>query len=288
MFNFLLMIIAFGLMITIHEGGHFLVARAFGVGIETFSIGFGRAIAEFERKGIKYRIAWIPLGGYVKMMGENPDDEDDHVSDELAFQKKAWWKKALIAFSGPFANLVLGLILFIFAFMLPQKQEDQRPLIHQAEGKWALVFSPADSILAVNGKPIKGFTEFLIALENKQDNTVLVSRNGSSLMLEVPGTDVDSLLKSLTPAVSSTIGEAFTGMPAWRGGIKSGDIVLEVDSVAVADWYAMRERIIGSPNKEVLLTIKRDGKIIHRKIALEKNLAMGEHKMIGISQDQPV
>jgi regulator of sigma E protease len=290
MLNFLLMILAFGLMITIHETGHFLVARAFGVGIEKFSIGFGRAIAEFERKGIKYRIAWIPLGGYVKMMGENPDDDEDEkgLSDELSFQKKAWWKKALIAFSGPFANLLLGLLLFIFAFMLPQKQEDQRPLIQKVEGTWTEVFSPADSIIAVNGKNVKGFNEFLLALKNTQANTVLISREGQQLSVEVPKGELDSLYKSISPAVSSTIGEVFTGMPAWRGGLKQGDTVLAVDSVAVSDWYAMRDRIIGSPNKEVVLTINRDGKVITRLIALEKNVAMGEQKMIGISQSMPV
>ncbi|MCK9309136.1 MAG: RIP metalloprotease RseP, partial [Candidatus Cloacimonetes bacterium] len=226
MFNFLLMIIAFGLMIFIHELGHFLAARACGVGIETFSMGFGKPIVQFTRKGINYRIAWIPLGGYLKMTGENPDDEDATTPADLSFQKKAWWKKAFIAFSGPAANLVFGFVLFVFAFMLPQKQEDLRPLVQKAEGKWATVFMPADSLIAVNGTNIQGFQEFLIGLSRQKNNSIVISRRGENFMLNVAGADADSLMKSLTPVVDNKIGEVFTGMPAWRAGLKDGDIVL--------------------------------------------------------------
>ena len=110
-------------MIFVHELGHFLVARAFNVGIERFSIGFGKAIWQTEKNGIQYRLGWIPLGGYVKMQGENPE-ENIGVPEERTFLGKSWWKRALIAFSGPFANLLFGLLLFVIAFMLPQKQED--------------------------------------------------------------------------------------------------------------------------------------------------------------------
>jgi len=285
--NLLIMILAFGLMILVHELGHFLCARAFGVGIEKFSIGFGKAIVEFERGGVQYRIGWIPLGGYLKMSGEQPDEAEE-ADSELSFQKKAWWKKALIAFSGPFANLLFGLLLFIFAFALPQKQEDFRPIIKDAEGKWSEVFSPNDSLMAVNGKPVKGFQEMLIGLTKSQDNTIMLSRNNQQIELKVAPADVDSLIKSLKPQVGTVIGEVFSGMPAWRGGLKNGDKILEVDSVAVIDWYDMRERIIGSHKQEVLLKIQRGSQTLLRIIALEKNVTMGDHKVIGISQDMPV
>ena len=86
----------------------------------------------------------------------------------------------------------------------------------------------------------------------------------------------------------STIGEVFTGMPAWKGGLKPGDKILAVDSVAVSNWYEMRERIIGSKNEEVQLTVLRNGKILICSIALEENVSMGNQKMIGITQYMPV
>ncbi len=287
MLNFILMIIAFGLMISVHELGHMLCARAFGVGIEKFSLGFGKPLWEYEHKGTKYRLAWIPLGGYVKMSGENPEDPNPE-NLERSFSHKTWWKRALIAFSGPFANLLLGMVLFIIAFMLPQVQEDMRPVIHAAKGKWSAVFMPSDSLVTVNGKPVKGFQEFLIGLSNKNENKLTLSRNAKLVAVKIAATDRDSLLNSLEPMVDARIGEVFTGMPAWRAGLKEGDKILEVDSVAISDWYSMRERIIGSPNDQVQLKVQRGNQILQRSIALEKNVTMGERKMIGISQFLPV
>jgi regulator of sigma E protease len=106
--------------------------------------------------------------------------------------------------------------------------------------------------------------------------------------LEIAPTQIDSLIRSLEPKVDTTIGEVFTGMPAWKGGLKPGDKILAVDSVAVSNWYEMRERIIGSKNEEVQLTVLRNGKILIRSIALEENVSMGNQKMIGITQYMPV
>ncbi len=287
MLNIIYFLLALGIMVTVHEGGHFLAARLFGVGIEKFSIGFGKPIAEFERKGVIYRISWIPLGGYVKMKGENPDEEDEAASD-LSFMHKAWWKRAVIAFSGPFANLLLGLLLYILAFTLPQKQEDLRPIVHKAEGIWEQQFMAGDSLIAVNGKPVKGFNAFLIALDNAGPNSVLLSRKGQNMLLSVAPSQVDSLIRSLQPQVDTEIGEVYSGMPAWRAGLNTGDIVLAVDSVQVSDWYSMRELIVGAVGKSVKLTIRRGSQLIMRDIVLEQNLAMGNQRLIGISQNMPI
>ncbi len=288
MLNFLFMLIAFGLMISIHELGHFLAARACKVGIEKFSIGFGKAIFHTTRNGVEYRIGWIPLGGYLKMRGENPDEAEESKDDSLSFTGKAWWQKALVAFSGPFANLLFGFLLFVFAFMLPQKQEDLRPVIGSAEGKWAEVFVPADSLKAVNGKSIKGFQEFLLELSKEHNNSILVSRGAEDIKLNVAPSEVDSLIKSVNAKADNKIGEVFTGLPAWRAGLKKGDRVLAVDSVQVVDWYDMRSRIVSSPNQTVTLKLQRGNSILYRRIALERNISVGQQRMIGISQDLPV
>ena len=289
MISLILMILALGVMITIHELGHFLAARAFGVGIEKFSIGFGAPIAEFEKKGIKYRIAWIPLGGYVKMKGEDPEDEspEDVDPDEL-FSEKAWWKRAIIAFSGPFANLILGLLLFIIALMLPQHMEDLAPVIFSAEGVWSEHFMPGDSLISVNGKETAGFNQFLISVYETKDASISYQRGDEVLSLQVSAAQRDSLLRSLKPQVSTRIGEVFSGMPAWRAGLKAGDVVLEVDNVAVSNWYDMRSRIVSSPQGKVNLLLKRNEETFSRQINLEENIASDQGGMIGISQYLPV
>jgi regulator of sigma E protease len=287
--SFLLMILALGVMITIHELGHFLVARAFGVGIEKFSIGFGAPIAEYEKNGIKYRIAWIPLGGYVKMKGEDPEDDSaEYVDPDELFSKKAWWKRAIIAFSGPFANLILGMLLFIIALMLPQKMEDISPVIFSAEGRWAEHFAPGDSLISVNGEETPGFNQFLISVYEAEESSIIYHRGEQTLSLQVSAAEKDSLIRSLKPEVSTRIGEVFSGMPAWRAGLKPGDIVLEVDSVGVNNWYDMRTRIIGSPQGNVHLLLKRDEETFSRQINLEENIASDNGRMIGISQYLPI
>lgn len=289
MLSLLLMLIALGVMITIHELGHFLVARAFGVGIEKFSIGFGAPLAKFERGGVQYRIAWIPLGGYVKMKGEEPDDTDAEADESEMFNRKPWWQRALIVFAGPFANLLLGLLLFIVALNFPQKMEDLSPVISSADGFWAEHFMPGDSLTTVNGNNAGGFNRFLIQLATSEsDARVGYIRNGERLELEVPLAQRDSLMRSLIPRVTTVIGEVFSGMPAWRAGLKPMDRIVMVDSVEVSDWYDMRSRIINAPNDEVELLIVRGNEQFSRRISLEENIASDQGRMIGISQYLPI
>lgn len=288
MLSFLMLLIALGVMITIHELGHFLMARAFGVGIEKFSIGFGAPIASFNRGGVDFRIAWIPLGGYVKMMGENPGQKESDCPEHEMFNRKAWWQRALIVFAGPFANLILGMLLFIIAFSFPQKLEDISPVISSAEGIWAEHFAPGDSLMSVNDQPVGGFSRFMLELASADNARIRYIRNGESLTLDVTTAEKDSLMRSLIPRVTTVIGEVFSGMPAWRAGLKPLDRVVMVDSVEVSDWYDMRSRIIGTENDEVKLLIARGNELFERTISLEHNIASDQGRMIGISQYMPI
>ncbi len=273
-------------MIFVHELGHFLVAKAFGVGIEKFSLGFGKPLLQFTRKGIDYRIGWIPLGGYVKMKGENTDTPDP--DDSSSFRRKAWWKRALIGFSGPLANLLFGLLLFIVAFLLPVNVEDQAPVLSKAEGKWAAVFAPGDSLASFNGKPLQGFSDFLESLLTAQSGQLVIDRSGKSLAFPVVAGDAESLAVSLLPRVGTEIGEVIPKTPAYHAKLMAGDRIAAVDSIPVSDWYSMREMIVNSPRDSVLLSIERGGRFFTRSLRLESNIATGTAKTIGIMQAQPV
>ncbi|HOH60667.1 MAG TPA: RIP metalloprotease RseP [Candidatus Cloacimonadota bacterium] len=288
--NIVMMVIAFGLLIIIHELGHFLMARAFGVHIQKFSVGFGKPLFKVTRGGTEYLLSLIPLGGYVKMQGDNPEerDEAEQSDPERDFLSKAWWKKALIVLAGPFANLLLGLLLFIFALALPQKQEDLAPVLHSVEGKWAEIFSAGDSLISVNGKSVPGFNAFLLELSQHSENKVVFTHAGHPQSLTVAAAERDSLIRSLKPLVSTRIGEVFTGMPAWKAGLQEGDIILAVDSVAVSDWYDMRERIIASEGNDVLVQVQRKDDLFTRRIPLQDTLTGDDERMIGIMQYLPV
>lgn len=111
-------IIVLGVLIFFHELGHFLCARAFGVGVEKFSLGFGPKLAAKTVGRTEYRISAIPLGGYVKLVGESPDAEIDPADTELSFTHKHVFKRMLIVAAGPFFNFFLALVIFFGVFSM--------------------------------------------------------------------------------------------------------------------------------------------------------------------------
>src|SRR6202035_1371766 len=106
---------ALGIIIVVHEAGHLLVAKAFGVRVLTFSIGFGKRLWGFARGGTDYRVSAIPLGGYVRLFGENPDESS---GDPGEFLGKPRWQRVLVYLAGPAMNVVLSVVLFAVLFMV--------------------------------------------------------------------------------------------------------------------------------------------------------------------------
>ncbi len=177
--NILIVGCAFGAIVFIHELAHFITAKKSGVRIEVFSLGFGMKMFSFKRNGTEYRISIVPLGGYVKMAGEDPKEERKGEKDEFLSQPVG--KRAWIVAAGPLGNYVLGFLLFVFLFIIGM------PTLGTKIGK-ILEGYPAeksglhigDTIKAVNGKSMKSFDELtqeVHPLINK-DITVVVERDG--------------------------------------------------------------------------------------------------------------
>jgi len=180
-------IVALGLLITVHETGHFLVARLFGVEIEKFSIGFGPKLISFQGKETNYRISLIPLGGYVKMKGENPDEI---VQDaESSFKAKKWWQRALIAFAGPFFNLILASIILIFSFAIGQTFEDQATTIGRILSEDFSELKEGDTIVSVNQNEVESWTQVLRNIKNNSNNEIQVVRDGTALTIQFNSID---------------------------------------------------------------------------------------------------
>src|SRR6266567_7572851 len=128
--NVIALLVLIGVMILIHELGHFWAARYFDVGVEVFSFGFGPRLFGFRRGDTDYRFSAILFGGYVKMMGEHPGDEDS--ADPRGFMTKPKWQRLIIAFAGPFMNIVLAVGLLTGLFMVKYQklaEPDQRAVI---------------------------------------------------------------------------------------------------------------------------------------------------------------
>ena len=148
MFTIFGAVIALAILITVHEMGHLIAARLNGVVVEKFSLGFGPKLVSFNKWNINFRISLIPLGGYVKMKGENPDEESD---DPDSFRAKKWWQRAIIAFSGPFANFLLALLIFIISFLIGRNYEDFNPVIGKMSNDTYKELQINDRILELNG-----------------------------------------------------------------------------------------------------------------------------------------
>ena len=285
MLNILGALIALGVLVTVHEAGHFIAARLFGVEIEKFSLGFGPKLISFLRGNTEYRISLIPLGGYVKMKGDNPDEEI--VEPEKSFLTKSWWQRAIIAFAGPFMNFILAMLLFMFSFGVGRNFEDIEPIVGSPEGQYSELFQPADTIIEVNGNEILGWNQIMQFANQDAENIFIVERDMNRIDIVTGGIEISDWYGEMKPYVAAIVGEVSPGMSAYKAGLMENDEILEVDNIAITDWYEMREAITQNPNDTVKLKIKRNEQIFEKTLKLEENIYTN-NKIIGITQLLPV
>ncbi len=278
-------IIALGVLITVHELGHFLAARIFGVDVEKFSLGFGPRLIGFKIKETDFRISLIPLGGYLKMKGDNPDEE---VSDETgSFRAAKWYKRAAIAFAGPFANLLFAFFIFILSFAIGRSYEDQLPFVGKIDIEMNDFVQINDEILSVNNSPVQSWSQIPGFIKDNENNTIEVKRDGEVIFLESSDIEQVSWFTDILPFAPAIVGEVAPGLPAYRAGLMPDDEIIAIDGIEVKDWYDMRDIISESTKNSLNFKIKRDDKIFEKVVELEINL-MDSNKIIGITQKLPV
>ena len=186
------------LVVFIHEMGHFLVARWFGAKVDVFSVGFGREIVGFtDRRGTRWRLSWLPIGGYVKFAGDadaastpDPDAQAAPARDrELMMQFRPLHQRALVAAAGPFANFLLAILLF-FGLFLYSGHTTRAPLIGEvvkASAAEAAGIRAGDTVARIDGRTIDGFDKLqeIIATSGGETMTFELLRNGQAVSLQV-------------------------------------------------------------------------------------------------------
>lgn len=278
----LIAILGLAVIVLIHETGHFLAARACGVAIETFSIGFGPEITSIEKNGIRYRFAWILLGGYVKMKGEYAPGENDKEPDPDDFEAKVWWQRALIALAGPAANFVLAIVLFSVAFIVGIDQSDFPPLVGNVDPALAAPLMPGDSIVAVNGQPVRGWNEILQQVNLEGDNRFEVFRDDQTVTLSLadPGEDYFSQ-KGLLEA-PPVVGEIVPASPAYRAGLQEGDRIMRIGADTVRTWSDINRLVQKSGQPEIEILVKRSGEKFTVSLKPQQDPLDEEQRRIGI------
>jgi len=263
-----------GILVLVHEFGHFIAAKGAGVRVEVFSIGFGPRLFGFRKGETDYRISAFPLGGYVKLPGENPG-ESTGAPWELT--SKPAPQRLLIFAAGSLMNILTAVVLLSLVFFIGTqlpKYLEEPPVVG-----WVDKDSPAeksgfqvgDRILRINGKEISTWEDaynfFLTAPDISTQ--VEVERQGQIVQLVVTPESIKRLgagYIGLQPPMEPVVGGIQKGFPADKEGLQEGDKIISIDGVPVHHWLAMAEIVHNNPGKELEVTILRDGVEITKKM----------------------
>lgn len=258
---------ALGVIVFVHEFGHYLAAKLFGVRVVTFSVGFGRRIWGFERGGTDYRLSLLPLGGYVHMAGQMPEEAS---SDPGDFTNKPRWQRIVIYLAGPAANVVLSVTLIAGLFMYgiqAQGLQDLDPVIgYVAEDSPAaeVGLEVGDRVVSVDGEPVEVWddVEFPISTSPERVLTLEIERDGDLLEFElvprkVPRYELGDA--GIFARMQLRFSRVLPDEPAARAGFRSGDAVLTVDGQHVTDARAFVDYVQPRAGEAIDIEILRDG-----------------------------
>ncbi|MFN7064540.1 MAG: RIP metalloprotease RseP [Aquificaceae bacterium] len=266
-------LVLIGVLVWFHELGHFLMAKLFGVRVEVFSIGFGPVLLGKKIGETEYRVSALPLGGYVKLYGE-----EEYLQDKRAFSSKPNWQKILIASGGPLFNFILAGLLFALVLAVSKevpKHLYEKPLVgHVVENSIAhkLSIKEGDILLSINSRKVESWKDVDEVVRRNllsKEWRVEVLRDGQALSLYVR----ESLSKAVgfgaEPILPAIVGFVAKDSPAHQVGLRKGDKILKVNGREVKTWYDLVNHIRQAKDRPLVLLIERKG-IIEEKTVIPK------------------
>ncbi len=277
--------LALGILVTIHEFGHFYLARRCGVKVLRFSIGFGRALWRWhDRYDTEFVIAAIPLGGYVKMLDER-DGEIAERERHLSFNSKTVWQRMSIVLAGPVANFILAVFLyFVLAVM---GSTGIAPVIGSvSEGKPAALagLKKGDEIIAVDQAAVSTWADVFSQLIKRIGDTGEIELTVSASVIEssphqidIPitrwlgSTDRPDVLTDLgitvyVPESAPVIDSIQKGSAAVAAGLQAGDLILSADKASISNWQQWVKYVQERPETRIMLQVQRQGRYIELEI----------------------
>jgi regulator of sigma E protease len=281
-------IFVLGILIFVHELGHFLMARRIGVRVHTFSLGFGPKLLSFKRGDTEYCVSAIPLGGYVKMAGENPEDSRTGAPDE--FLSKTKWQRFQVLVMGPVMNLALAFVVLTFVLY---QGADVAIFAEQGAVVGSVVpdtpaerigLRPGDRIVSVDGRRVNTWDEMSLEILTRGGRTVLLEfeRDGERIEQKVP---IDAVGKyeegslGVRPQARTAIVALNSEEPAAEAGLRRGDVVLAVNGNRDIPQQNISDLIKQNEGKPVTFEVEREGRPVTIAVTPRK---VGDVVRIGV------
>jgi len=308
MITIIAFLILLGVLVVIHEGGHFFVLRMCKVHVDRFSVGMGPVIyKKKDKKGTEFALSALPLGGYVsylskKALDAEPEMKKNFTDEQLdnLFETKPKWQRAAVMFAGPLANFILAVIIFTFIF---SSQQTVKP-IFLVDGEYVSSSSISgdinknDILVSINGEKILNPTEYRLALLANAGLTgeinvgFLNAKSSETYYRNISVVDFLSNSEQqqepekffpieITSYISPEIGSLSRQGPASLAGVKAGDKILEIDGKSINHFAEVSDILTSSSNSNVNLVIQRNGEI--KNFFINTEISEAGTPILGIS-----
>ncbi len=292
MFTIITFLFVLSILVFVHEFGHFIAAKKAGVRVETFSIGMGPKLLKKVVGETEYCLSAIPLGGYVKMKGENPDEESTGDADEL--MAKSIPARFSIFFAGPFMNALLAVVLLSLVYFIGI--EEPRYLYDPPIIGWIEDESPADKmgllpgdlILSVGGVKVPVWEQTLVMIGAAGDKLTEIEfeREGERRTIDIKPElirEIGAGYIGIHPRIEAVVGKLTPGMPAEKAGIQPGDKIIRIDDTPIIHWDQMVQFIQTLSEQEIEVDVLRRDKEITMSLSPQ---SQGDRLLIGIQLQQ--
>jgi len=268
-------VLALGVLVIVHEYGHYLVARLCGVKVLRFSVGFGPPLwkKRFGRDQTEWVVAAVPLGGYVKMLDEREGEVAPQELDR-AFNRQSVWRRYAVVIAGPIANFLFAIFLYWLLFM--HGVQEARPIVDMPPPHTPAAsagFERGETVRAINGEPVASWQEvrwrmLQLALEHQQVKVEVLNRSSQIhwRTLDLSPFDSEQVegdtlaligLKLYRPEIKPVIGQVVSGSVAEKAGLQPGDQILAAGGKPIVSWNDLVELVRSHPGRELQLTFQR-------------------------------
>ena len=285
------LILGLSILVTLHELGHFLAARMFGIKVEKFYLFFdawGIKLFSFKKGDCEYGIGWLPFGGYVKIAGmvdESMDKEQmAQPPQPWEFRSKPAWQRLIVMVAGVVMNVILGIAIFSMS-LLHYKQSYlandavKNGIVAYKQGE-LIGLETGDKITAINGKPFERFDD-LLSTRVLFGATLTVDRNGQTVLVHVPddfyrtvGANVRSVFLGAGPLVYK-VGQVVIGENAFKAGLQDGDVITAIDKQKITGEDLMSKYFQDKKGESVLLSVTRDSKPLEINVKISSKGTIG-------------